>query len=236
MTPTKQPQAPLTPPCNGGDAPTTSADATSGIETTLTPLAVSKRLMSEGRWAEAEPIRDQMMRECRKQSGMTKEQAQAWTYAELHRMYPPLAETTTPEAAGDGQSPNGESAAAGGLSHAREGQLQGLERIPDDWPSLPDNAPLPAELSWVQAHRLRIVEERPTGATVVHLARAGSPPPSWATLGWLETSIRSYAKFVDICAKGLASQDLESDLVKRERRSIEDVRRLLAETLAAQIG
>ena len=183
------------------------------------PLTVTRRLQREGRWREVEPVRDQMMRECRKQ-GMNREQAQAWTYAELDRLYPPLS------------APGCQTVAE--PQPAADGHLRGLGDIPADWPTLPDNAPLPAELSWVQAQRLRIVEERPSGATVVHLDRAGAPAPSWAALGWLETSIRSYAKFVDICAKGLAQQELESDMVKRERRSIEDVRRLLAEMVEDQ--
>ena len=47
------------------------------------------------------------------------------------------------------------------------------------------------------------MEERTAGPTVVHLDQALSPAPSWAALGWLETSIRSYAKYVDVAAKAL---------------------------------
>lgn len=219
-----------------------------------TPLSVTKRLMREGRWKDLEPLRDQMMSECRKQ-GMSKQDAQAWTYTELGRMYPPLPrpepleakqaqDTAETAAAAESEADNGagdsissqESVAKGyaetnAHAHARESHLQGLGEIPAYWPELPDNAALPAELSWVQAQRLRVVEERSPGVTVVHLERAGSPAPSWAALGWLETSIRSYAKFVDICAKGLGQHELESDMVRRERRSIEEVRRLLAEML-----
>jgi hypothetical protein len=45
----------------------------------------------------------------------------------------------------------------------------------------------------------------------------------------LETSIRAYAKFVDVAAKATATQQDEQELVRRERRSIEEVRALLAE-------
>lgn len=189
------------------------------------PLTVAKRLQKEGRWAEIEPLRDQMMREARK-GGMLKEEAQAWVYGELDRMYPPnVSEIVSID--GDGVS-DAEQAGEDSLTltHAREG----LGALPPDWPDLPDNAPLPAELSWVQAQRLRVVEERPGGQTVVRLSRAGCPPPSWAALGWLDTSIRNPAKFVDVAAKGLGQQELEPDVTKRERRSIEDVRRLLGET------
>jgi hypothetical protein len=63
---------------------------------------------------------------------------------------------------------------------------------------------------WVQAQRLRIVTEQASGATVVHLDRAGAPAPSWAALGWLETSIRSYAKFVDVAARATSTVDGEA--------------------------
>ena len=94
---------------------------------------------------------------------------------------------------------------------------------------MPANASLAAEIGWVQANRLRIVEERSSGTTVVELGRALSPAPSWAALGWLETSIRSYAKFVDVAAKTTASDDGEADVMRRERMAIEELRALLDE-------
>ena len=175
-------------------------------------LGISKRLQKLPSWkADIEPTRDRMMKECRKQ-GMPKADAQAWTYAELDRLHPPaaVAEVTL-------------SQPSGGYP------LQGLGDIPDDWPELPDNASLPAEIGWVQAQRLRIVEERPSGATVVHLDRARSPAPSWAALGWLETSVRSYAKFVDVVAKSMATAQDEATTVRRERLRIEEMREILAE-------
>ncbi len=55
--------------------------------------------------------------------------------------------------------------------------------------------------------------------------------PSWAALGWLETSIRSYAKFVDVAAKATASDDGEADVWRRERMAIEEVQALLNEMM-----
>jgi len=153
-----------------------------------------------------------MMKDARKQ-GMSKADAQAWTYAELDRLHPPVVAGSVAAL----------SASSGG------GPLRGLGDIPGDWPELPDNASLPAEIGWVQAQRLRIVEDQPSGATVVHLARARSPAPSWAALGWLETSIRSYAKFVDVVAKSLATQQDEATTVRRERLRIDEMREILAE-------
>ncbi len=66
-----------------------------------------------------------------------------------------------------------------------------------------------------------MIEERARVAAVVHLDRALSPAPSWAALGWLETSIRSYAKYVDVAAKATASDDGEAAVMRRERVAIE---------------
>ena len=52
-------------------------------------LAIAKRLQADGRWVEAEPVKNRMIKEARQQ-GMDKEEAQAWAYSEVDRLYPPL--------------------------------------------------------------------------------------------------------------------------------------------------
>lgn len=108
----------------------------------------------------------------------------------------------------------------------------GLNRIPASWPPLPPNSTLAVEIQWVQAVRIDVVEELPTGGTVVRLDRAERPAPSKAALGWLETSIRAYAKYCDIAAKAASSYEDEREIVRRERQSIEQVRAILAEMVA----
>jgi hypothetical protein len=108
------------------------------------------------------------------------------------------------------------------------GLVQGLSLIPMSWPPLSDNSSLQAELGWVQSQRLSIVEER-GNTTIVHLERASSPAPSKAALGWLETSIRSYAKYIDIVAKSLSTQVDEQEHIRRERMAIAEIDALLAE-------
>ena len=55
--------------------------------------------------------------------------------------------------------------------------------------------------------------------------------PVLSTLGWLETSIKTYAKFVDVAAKATSVQDGEQADIRREIQSIEEVRKLLASML-----
>jgi hypothetical protein len=109
----------------------------------------------------------------------------------------------------------------------------GLSRIPADWPPLPPNSSLAAEIQWVQSVRIDVVQELPTGGVVVHLHKADRPAPSKAALGWLETSIRAYAKYCDIAAKAASTYEDEREVVRRERMSIEQVRALLSEVLEA---
>lgn len=110
--------------------------------------------------------------------------------------------------------------------------VTGLNRIPESWLPLPGNASLQAEIAWVQANRLLVVDER-GDKTYVFLEKARNPAPSYAALGWLETSIKVYSKFVEVAAKATAAVANEEEGIKLERVAIDEVRRLLSEMLEA---
>lgn len=210
-------------------------------------LEVTKRIRREKRWTEAEPFRDQYMKEAR-DNGMSKDDARNWVYAKLDEQFPPLGEASNQptideasdqqtrlqsEAGGVADLPHRIDATASQDSPARpreEAAVTGLDAIPPDWPELPPNAKLSVEIQWVQANRLSVVRDLGDRA-VVDLSRALSPAPSWSALGWLETSIRAYAKFVDVAAKASATLEDEREVVRREKLAIEEVRGLLAEML-----
>ena len=182
-------------------------------------LAITKRFTAEGRWTEIEPIKTAMLREARR-AGWTRADAQAWAYWEVDRQYPPLPEPEPVDCDNVPPAPASVPASDG---------LSGLHDVPDSWPELPAGSSLQAELQWVQSNRLAVVEERSPGVTVVHLDRAHEPAPSRAALGWLETSIRSYAKYVDVVARTLRDEADEAETVRRERLAITDIRELLSE-------
>lgn len=173
------------------------------------PLTVTKRLQRDGRWAEVEPVRDRMIKDCRTK-GMSKPDAQAWTYSELDRLYPPEVTDSAEPAVAD---------------HADQG-VSGLDDLPVDWPQLPANASLQVEISWVSANRLRVRD-----GNGVDLSRALSPAPSYSALSWLETSILFPSKFADISVKATANQDDERESARREKLAIEEIRGLPAEML-----
>lgn len=216
-------------------------------QTTLM-MTVYKRLKTEGRWDEAEPYRNQLANQARER-GFKGKTAQDWTYQELAKKFPPkngkppemaISEETTKNRLDAKQRKEGDEAGDVALnlppvdvapfSSGVDFSVVGLGEIPGNWGDLPSNAPLSAEVSWVQANRLRCVRES-SDRVVVDLTKALSPAPSYAALGWLETSIKTYAKFVDVAAKATSGQDGEQAEVRRELQSIEEVRRLLASML-----
>lgn len=180
-------------------------------------IVLTERLRREGRWGEASKFKDEALKELRAK-GMKRDEASDAAWEAMEQAYPPasMAVANVDQVATEAEA---------------DTRVQGLSDLPVSWPELPDNASLQAELSWVQSNRLRIVEESASGITKVHLGRARTPAPSWAALGWLETSIRAYSKYIDVVAKALKDEEVEQAMVKRERLAIDEVRSLLAEMI-----
>jgi hypothetical protein len=153
----------------------------------------------------------------------TKRERQLWVYGEHSRMYP------APEPAASADSVRQRDKE---VRNSNDGSIRGLNDIPGSWPELPATASIAADVGWVQSNRLAVIEDKAAGPTLVHRGQARSPAPSWAALGWLETSIRNYAKFVDVAAKATASDDGEAEVWRHERIAIEEVRALLDEMRA----
>jgi hypothetical protein len=211
-------------------------------------LEITKRLQARDDWPELELIRNDMMKRA-KRAKLGKDQAQAWTYSTLDRLYPaipakpqgPAVAAQGTQAAETAQTPDqgitqtlGNVAAASGEGDSAGGATltRGLGNIPPNWPELPANASLAAEIGWVQANRLYVVEEQAAGGTRVRLDRAHEPAPSRAAIGWLETSIRSYAKFVEVAAKASGAAQDEQAQVRAERMQVDEIRSLLGEMIA----
>lgn len=235
---------PFTPPQDTGDIPLSpplGPPASSGSPPAREePLSATfkRRMEREGLWREVSKVRDRMMVES-KAAIPDKDERREWVAGEMNRMYPPPRPEREIRTYGDKTDIISEILDVSPLIPTKpisvdSGAIQGLSDLPEGWPELPANASLSSEVGWVQANRLRIVEERPGGATRVRLERALSPAPSWAALGWLETSIRSYAKYVDVASKASTGAEDEGAVMKRERKSVDEVRALLDEMKAAE--
>jgi hypothetical protein len=107
----------------------------------------------------------------------------------------------------------------------------GFCEIPAEWPTLPANSSLASDIQWVQSNRLRVCEETPEG-TRVNLSQSINPAPSWSAIGWLETSIRSYAKYCEITARATQSVEDGNAAVRRERATLDQLRSILADMTA----
>jgi hypothetical protein len=180
-------------------------------------IALTERLRREGRWDAATKFKDDALRDFRSK-GMRRDEASEAAWEAMEQAYPPIAAVA---ATADMQA-----------EVATDTRIHGLSDIPASWGELPANASLHAEIAWCQANRLWVVEEKPNGATVVHLNLARTPAPSWSALGWLETSIRAFAKFVDVSARASSSGQDEADKAKRERLQIAEIRGLLEQMRA----
>lgn len=221
-----------------GDIPSTPAAESPGdgeplsreAEAAALTKRVSLRFQRERRWFGDDELAkqpDEMMKLARKR--LDKTGARLFVYAELDRLFPPLVENLNSVGRTVSASHKSSSEREAEAKRATAGQIQGPADIPQVWPDLPANASMAVEIGWVQANRLRIVEEQANGATVIRLGQALSPAPSRAALGWLETSIRCYAKYVDVAAKATASDDGEAGVMKLERMAIDEVEALLGE-------
>lgn len=191
-------------------------------------IVASNRWRSEGRDMEVAVFRDRARAIYEKaRPGCKRREAHDYAWKAAIAAFPPegkKARVIMPEPA---DKHNGK--AVDKSAEVLSGQLQGLEKIPDTWGELPTNASQQAELGWVQANRLAMIEQKPSGATRVHLDKARAPAPSLAALGWLETSIRSYAKYVDVVARVLKDDQDEAEEVRRERIAQNDIAALLHE-------
>ena len=195
----------------------------SGSADRVDRAALSRQWRREGRYEEIAEFRQQVKDATKKawrSAGRhwDRDELNEVAWQEAARAFPPLDTEGMP--ATDSQSES-----------APRGRVAGLGDIPASWGTLPANASLQAEIGWVQANRLVVVEERPSGATVVHLDRAHEPAPSRAALGWLETSIRAYSKYVDVVARSLRDEAGEVENVRRERMALAEIDELLAQMM-----
>ena len=119
-------------------------------------------------------------------AGMAKREAYIYATREVDRVWMPPEPVAEPEPPAPEPEPEivepasvvEPPAAQEPAPSSSTGGLAGLGDLPAEWPPLPANATLQAEVAWVQANRIRV---KPNGSGV-DLSLALSPAPSYAAL------------------------------------------------------
>jgi hypothetical protein len=106
----------------------------------------------------------------------------------------------------------------------QESGVAGLGDLPADWPELPANASLQADVQWVAANRLTVL----VSPGVVDLSRALAPAPSYSALDWLDTALCFPSKFADVRVKATQHAEDEKEHTRREKATLEETATLLA--------
>ncbi len=208
--------------------------------------AASHRWRKEGVLPEVEVFRERARGECQAK-GMSRKAGLQYSWDAAFAAYPPpdrpavdippipipktLLESTVESTVEESESiAKASGTVRGGTASTNNGHIQGINQIPEGWPPLIANANQAIEVGWTQAQRLRVISEPWAGGPArVCLDKASEPAPSWGALGWLETSIRSYAKYIDVVARTLRDEQDEQDFKRRERVAIGDIEELLVQ-------
>lgn len=102
--------------------------------------------------------------------------------------------------------------------------------VPREWGELPDRAKWEDEVEWVHQNYTRVILRTKTGNRI-DLNKAGNRAPSHGALGLLQhgaTNPHGFYRDILLKAKGKSTADEESDEIKREKRSIEEIDNMLA--------
>ena len=103
-------------------------------------------------------------------------------------------------------------------------------RVPADWGELPLSSKWEDEIEWVHQNRARCVSWTQTGKPKVDLFMARNPAPSEGALGLMQQAAddpKAFGAMLEKCKRAEVEQE-DADQIKAERRSIKDIRAVLA--------
>lgn len=189
-------------------------------------LAIMQRLRAEGRYAEAAAGRDNERRRL-KGEGVDRKDAVDLSWAWVEEHYPPL-----PKAEVEAKEAKTKEPAAVEV----EGDIPGLNVFPKAWGELPKTAKFEAEVEWAYQN-LQLVLVDAGVKRRVDLKRATSPAPSAGAVACLRLAITNFNTFMkDLLPKAKRGEGEGEavEMVRRERKSIEEIRGLLEQMLEAK--
>jgi len=165
---------------------------------------LTKLMKAAGVWDEASTWKDARIKELRKVMTRDAAHTQAWDEARK-KFLGELVKDEKPRRARDD------------------------ENIPDEWAGLPSQADFADEVAWVHANQAFVLKLRPGKATAFVWSAAADPPPSRGAIALMQFAAENPTKFRgDLVPKVLLNRTgEESQLDKRERVSIEEIREVL---------
>jgi len=187
-------------------------------------ISLCDRLRAEGRWDEASKFKDAALREF-KAKGMKRHEASDAAWEAMEKAFPPE-EPEEPPPADAPESVHVEEA-----TRCVSDCSAGSPTIPETWGEIPESAPFDVEVDWVHQNRVLVVEERPGGPSRLHWDRARSPAPSYGAVNLMEFAATNRKGFMDLLmrVKPGAGEAEDSQIVKQERMSIGEIKRILGQ-------
>lgn len=191
-----------------------------------------KRWDYEGRLQEVEEFRERVRLDSQK-AGATKRAAREHAWEETIRNFPPLSDE---ELAARQAEPGEEEEEVVRLLSKQAGKPHdgGLgrlvkSRIPVSWGDLPAQAAYGVEVDWAYQNFYEAREVRENGSRL-KLSKCASPAPSRGAVGLLEWAVENRtAFFKEVVPRSKAKSGVDTESSVRERKSIEEIRGLLAE-------
>jgi len=191
---------------------------------TESKIELTERLRREGRWAEASKFKDTALKEFRAK-GMKRTEAAEAAWGAMATAFPPLPPIEPPPILPPTVASKPPSALEEAAS-CQTGHAAGFTMIPAAWGTIPDSAPLDAEVDWVHQNRVLVVEERPGGSVRLHWDRARKPAPSFGAINLMEFAATNRKGFMDILQR-VKPDGGEAEIVQREKKSVAEIRKIL---------
>jgi len=85
----------------------------------------------------------------------------------------------------------------------------------------------------VHQNRVLVVEDRPGGKSLLHWERARKAAPSYGAVNLMEFAATNRKGFVDILQRVKPGDGGEEESIRREKTSIEEIRKILADLRGA---
>lgn len=184
--------------------------------------ATYQHLVDAGLWHEAYGFKEERRRELREQ-GISRREAHSRAWEEMRQKYVPnTGEPQEPLATRQGASDADPAQIASGGDVGDSGAADASPVVSGT------GADFVGDVAWVYANYARVVSCRPGKPPRCDFSKADSPPPSAGAVGLMEWAAENRtAFFKDLVPKAIRSAETADEEIRREERSIAEIREVL---------